>query len=330
MTYAWRPCVSCSRTSAYTSSRRESGLTSVRTGCRPGGSPRMTDTSMSPHSVSASVRGIGVAVITSTSGCRPFAPSVAALQHAEAMLLVDDDQGQRAELDVLLHQRVRADDQVDVAALDRRQQRRGARPRSIRPLSSATRKRVCASQREIVADVLLGQDLGRRHERDLIAVLHGHHRGQQRDDRLAGADIALQQPLHRPCLLHVGDDLGQRLTLTVGQLERQHGARRGADAVVDRRDEALADLRVLLAPQRETRLEDEEVFEDQPALRRRRETRLSASTGVPASGKCACSKRVAPRRPALARADLARHRIEQIRRGVARAPARRSAAACSW
>ena len=44
----------------------------VLIGSRPGGRSRMTDTSRSPYSVSASVRGIGVAVITSTSGRSPL------------------------------------------------------------------------------------------------------------------------------------------------------------------------------------------------------------------------------------------------------------------
>ena len=51
--------------------------TLVSTGWRPGGSSRITDTSRSPYAVSASVRGIGVAVITSTSGCMPLRRSVA-------------------------------------------------------------------------------------------------------------------------------------------------------------------------------------------------------------------------------------------------------------
>src|SRR2546430_740814 len=41
-------------------------------GRRPGGMSRITDTSRSPYTVSASVRGIGVAVLTSTSGWTPF------------------------------------------------------------------------------------------------------------------------------------------------------------------------------------------------------------------------------------------------------------------
>ena len=114
--------------------------------------------------------------------------------------------------------------------------------------------------------MLLGQDLGRRHERDLVAVLHRHDGGQHRDDRLARADVALQQPLHRPAALHVGDDLRDRIALTGGQLERQHGARGGADLVGDRAHLRLPHLRVLVPAQRKTGLEDEEVFEDQSPL----------------------------------------------------------------
>ena len=49
----------------------------VLIGSRPGGVSRITDTSRSPYTVSASVRGIGVAVITSTSGQSPLPRSVA-------------------------------------------------------------------------------------------------------------------------------------------------------------------------------------------------------------------------------------------------------------
>jgi hypothetical protein len=43
------------------------------------------------------------------------------------------------------------------------------------------------------AGVLLGQDLGGRHERGLVAALDGEQHGEERDDGLAGADVALQQ-----------------------------------------------------------------------------------------------------------------------------------------
>ena len=59
------------------------------------------------------MRGIGVAVITSTSGCTPFCSKLETLHYAEAMLLVDDHQAQLLELDVFLEQRMGPDHHVD-------------------------------------------------------------------------------------------------------------------------------------------------------------------------------------------------------------------------
>ena len=59
--------------------------------------------------VSASVRGIGVAVITSTSGCSPFRDQLQTLHDAEAVLLVDDRQAEILPFHVFLEQRVGAD-----------------------------------------------------------------------------------------------------------------------------------------------------------------------------------------------------------------------------
>ena len=170
----------------------------------------------------------------------------ATLHHAEAMLLVDYRERQRLEDDVLLDQRLRADHEIDVAAFDRRQQvtaRRGGHP----PRQQRDAIRPAIEGLDDRPVVLLGQDLGRRHERDLVVVLHRDDRRQERHDRLAGADIALQQALHRPAALHVGDDLGKRVALSFSQLERQHRARALTNPIVDRRHQALADLRILVA-----------------------------------------------------------------------------------
>ena len=79
-------------------------------------------TSISPHCVSSSVRGIGVAVITRTSVCSPLRAEQQALVDAEAVLLVDHRQGEVAILDGVLEQRVGADDNLDRAILDAAQQ----------------------------------------------------------------------------------------------------------------------------------------------------------------------------------------------------------------
>jgi hypothetical protein len=53
------------------------------------------------------------------------------------------------------------------------------------------------------AQVLLGEDRGRHEHRHLLAVLHRLERGADRDLGLAVADVAADQPVHRPDRLHV-------------------------------------------------------------------------------------------------------------------------------
>ena len=81
------------------------------------------------------------------------------------------------------------------------------------PVSSVTLHRQIAEQPRERAGVLLGQDLGRRHQSGLPAVLGGEQHREQRDDGFARADIALQQPVHARGRGHVGEDLAQRARL---------------------------------------------------------------------------------------------------------------------
>ena len=68
-------------------------------GARPAGSSVSVEVSRSPKTVIATVRGIGVAVITSTcGGAAGLAGQRGALLDAEAVLLVDDDQAEVGEL----------------------------------------------------------------------------------------------------------------------------------------------------------------------------------------------------------------------------------------
>ena len=78
--------------------------------------------------------------------------------------------------------------------------------------------------------MLARQKLGRRHQRRLAAGLDDVGHGEQRDDGLARADVALQQPQHARLAGEVALDLGERLALRVGQAEGQGGfdLRRGA------------------------------------------------------------------------------------------------------
>jgi len=65
--------------------------------------------------------------------------------------------------------------------------------------------------------MLLGQDLGRRHDGGLPALLDGLQRRHRRDDGLAAADVPLQQTLHGVWLGKVMADLGGDLLLRPSQ-----------------------------------------------------------------------------------------------------------------
>ena len=54
------------------------------------------------------------------------------------------------------------------------------------------------------------EDLGRRHDRRLPAGVDRGEAGDRRDDRLAAADVALQQALHRVRLAQVAQHFVHR------------------------------------------------------------------------------------------------------------------------
>ena len=126
------------------------------------------------------------------------------LAHAEALLLVDDDEADVLELDVLLQQPVRADDDVDLAlgeflqlgldflgALEARQHLD-----LDRPVGEAVAE---------VAEVLFGQQRGRHQQCDLLARRGRHEGGAHRDFGLAEADVAADHAVHRLRRRQIGD-----------------------------------------------------------------------------------------------------------------------------
>ena len=143
-----------------------------------------------------------------------------ALAHAEAMLLVDDDDREPVEHDVGLEQRMRADDE--------RQLPRGElRERVGAPLGGGGTGQqrgahgLAGHQRLQRREVLLGEHLGRRHEDRLHVVLDGAQDRVQRDDGLARADLPHEQPLHRARLRELVVEDRDRPALVARQLERQ-------------------------------------------------------------------------------------------------------------
>ena len=183
------------------------------------------------------------------------------------MLLVHDHETELPEPHRLLHERVGPHRELR-AAPGQALPRVPALLRAHRPGQQHRFEPRRLQQAHDVQKVLLRQQLGRRHHRGLQAVLHRDERGQQRHDGLAGADVPLQQAVHRPRPLQGLHDLLERLALVAGQPERQHVERGAADAIVDGDAVGLAQ-RVRFPPlQRQPQLEHEELLEDQPPLGR--------------------------------------------------------------
>ena len=156
-------------------------------------------------------------------------PQGQALRHAKAVLLVDDCQAQARELHLRLDDGVRADDQRRRAALDGGQHGRAlffllaaGEPGHLLPARGQQGREPLGQ----LGKVLLGQDLGGRHEGGLVTAVDRAAGGERGDDGLAAADIALQQALHRMRALQIATDLGQGALLCGRQGERQRCAQR--------------------------------------------------------------------------------------------------------
>ncbi len=146
--------------------------------------------------MSASVRGIGVAVMWRRCGRSSLAASRSALRDAEAVLLVDDGDGEVAEVDLLLDQRVRPDDDLGIA-------RRDELPGGgvlLGPERAREQRHAYAERRAELVDreeVLLGEGLGRRHERALAA---GLDRAQERVESATTVFPEPTSPCSRRCI----------------------------------------------------------------------------------------------------------------------------------
>ncbi len=115
--------------------------------------------------------------------------------------------------------------------------------------------------------VLARQDLGRRHQRGLRAGLDADQHGEQGDQRLAAADVALQQADHALGLGHVGPDLGDRGLLARRQFEGQAFQHLGAQAAVALGGMAR-DSAVVMAHQGDGELAGQKLVEGQAGARR--------------------------------------------------------------
>ena len=145
--------------------------------------------------------------------------------HPETMLLVDHHQAEIAELDGLLEQRVRADEDVDASRFQLGKDGLALAP----ALASREQSDAQAGRRSQRADrlqVLAREKLGRRHQRALRAGLDRTGKSKQSHHCLAAADIALQQAEHAVRACEVGVDLPERAGLRAREFEGKAGDNR--------------------------------------------------------------------------------------------------------
>ena len=169
-----------------TSSRRVSANSLVTTGVRPGGSSSMVLTSRSANSVIASVRGIGVALIISrcgSSACSAsFARSASRCATPKRCCSSMIARPRRAKRTC---SSITACVPTTSAGLARRDLREHLVARLA--LAAAGQPGDRDAERREPADellqVLLGEDLGRRHQRALPAGVDRARRGERRDHR---------------------------------------------------------------------------------------------------------------------------------------------------
>jgi hypothetical protein len=109
---------------------------------------------------------------------------------------------------------------------------------------------------------LLGQHLRRGHDRALPPGLDGREERGDGDHRLAAADVALQEPAHRPLGAHVGEELFDDALLGDREPERELLQERVEQAAVSRvRGAQLRGFQAHLAGG-EASLDQEELVED--------------------------------------------------------------------
>ncbi len=110
-------------------------------------------------------------------------------------------------------------------------------PRGLREL-----ERIAAQPVAEGFHVLARQQRGRHHHRDLLAVHRGDERGAQRHFGLAEADIAANEPIHRPAGAKICEHGGDGGFLIVGFLVGKAGAEFVVEAGGDRQPRRLAQL----------------------------------------------------------------------------------------
>ena len=232
----------------------------------------------------AAVRGIGVAVMTSRSGSpsAPLARSVARCSTPKRCCSSITTAPERGELDLLGQQRVGPHHEAHVT---RRQSRHAPRRRAlplIRLVSSSTRSSPPrhplpvpssspSSARTAETCCSASTSVGTM-SAPWCPLCTAASSAAERDHRLAGSHVALEEAVHGEGAGHVGDDDGQSPSLRRRQLVGQPGQEASHEGVRDaagdlpRRDVVAQAARVDLegpTPQHEGELQPEQLVEHQ-------------------------------------------------------------------
>ena len=180
-------------------------MTKVRIGNRACGAVSIMLMSRMPASAMCRVRGIGVALIVRTSTSVRSCLRNSFWRTPKRCSSSMTTRPEILEPDVVLHQPVRADDDVDAPVCEALNHLPllGFVAQAREHLDPHRERREPLLKR---GEVLEGQD-GRRHENgDLPAVVDGLEGGPQRDLGLAESDVADNQPIHRLGRLEVSLD----------------------------------------------------------------------------------------------------------------------------
>ena len=163
-----------------------------------------------------------------------------ALVHAEAVLFVDDDEGEAGVGDVFLEDGVGADDELGAAVGDSGESGAFFCARHF----AGERGEGDGESGEQAADVgrvLFGEQFGRHHQYGLAAGGDGLQAGGEGNDGFTGADVALHEAHHRCRLREVGGDFGADAFLCVREGVGQGGAEVAQERGIGRQGEgALA------------------------------------------------------------------------------------------
>lgn len=160
-------------------------------------------------------------------------PPKCPLCDAEFVLLVDHNQSEFREVDILLNQCLRPDDQVRCTRFHFRERlpslRIGQTAGQQSPFDAAL-----GQEGVDRAPVLRRQQFGRSHDECLMSIRDRDQHRVDRDCGFSGSDVCLQQPVHRLIAGDVLADFRDGLVLSGGELKRKQPACSRVNLGVDR------------------------------------------------------------------------------------------------